>query len=540
MAVLSVADVLGMPVLRAARPRVLAGRSGLGRAVRWVHTSELADIGPLLREGDLLLSTGIAMPDDDAALAAVVGSVADASAAGLVVELGRRWQVLPAALVDACEARGLPLVALAREVRFAAVSQAVGERIVDRQVEELREAQRVHETFTELSLGEAGPSEVLEAVQRLAGSAVLLESEQHHVLDYRTGPEDPGRALGEWSARSREVHLDGRTTWDEEGGWLVTRIGRRERGWGRLAVRVDGPPSERQVVLVERAAAALALHRLHDRQRDGLVRRTHHELLVGLLADPTTPGLVQRCEAAGLPTARRQLVGLALRPAPVDGDPTATGGPGAVPAARLEEVVAAAVHAAHELGVPALLCQLDGDVRVLLSFTAGASCDRGVDALAERVARRHRVVVGAGRPVTRTGEVDRTLREARQVLDSVRSTSHPPGTVHRLDDVGLRGLVAMLSGDERLHAFVQRQLATLREHDDREQRGLEAALVALLTHPGSKARAAASLHVSRPVLYDRLARVERLLGVDLDDPDVRVSLHVALVADEVVRAAGRT
>jgi purine catabolism regulator len=30
--------------------------------------------------------------------------------------------------------------------------------------------------------------------------------------------------------------------------------------------------------------------------------------------------------------------------------------------------------------------------------------------------------------------------------------------------------------------------------------------------------------------------VERLLGVDLDDPDIRVSLHVALVADEVARA----
>ena len=120
-----------------------------------------------------------------------------------------------------------------------------------------------------------------------------------------------------------------------------------------------------------------------------------------------------------------------------------------------------------------------------------------------------------------------------------RTTALAPGTVHRLDDVGLRGLVALLADDERLHAFVQRQLAVLREHDEREQRGLEAALLALLTHPGSKSHAAASLHVSRPVFYDRLARLERLLGVDLDDPDVRVSLHVALVADEVVRATRR-
>lgn len=532
MDVLSVADVLAMPVVRAAGPRTVAGSSGLDRPVRWVHTSELADIGPLLREGDLLLSTGIALPGDDDGLAAVVDSVADAGAAGLVVELGRRWEVLPPALVGACERRGLPLVALTREVRFAAVSQAVGERIVDRQVEELREAQRVHDTFTELSLGEAGPSEVLEAVQRLAGSAVVLEGEQHQVVDVRSGPDDTAELLEQWSRRAREVHLDGRTTWDEEGGWLVTRVGRRERGWGRLAIRVAGRPTARQVALVERGAAALALHRLHDRQRDGLVRRTHHELLVGLLADPTAPGLLQRCEAAGLPTQRRRLVGVALRAGGVD--PTvAASAPG-----RLDEVLSALVHAAHELDVPALVCQLDGDVRALLSLPA-SSGDRPVDALAERVGRRHRVVVAAGRPVTRASEADRTLREARQVLDSVRTTALAPGTVHRLDDVGLRGLVALLADDERLHSFVQRQLAVLREHDEREQRGLEAALLALLTHPGSKSHAAASLHVSRPVFYDRLARLERLLGVDLDDPDVRVSLHVALVADEVVRATRR-
>ena len=53
---------------------------------------------------------------------------------------------------------------------------------------ELREAQRVHETFTELSIAEAGPEAILEAVRRLSGGAVVLESEQHQVLDYLSGP----------------------------------------------------------------------------------------------------------------------------------------------------------------------------------------------------------------------------------------------------------------------------------------------------------------------------------------------------------------
>ena len=59
MPVPTVAEVLAMPAMRGAGPEVVAGQQGLGRQVRWVHSAELADIAPLLRGGDLLLSTGI-------------------------------------------------------------------------------------------------------------------------------------------------------------------------------------------------------------------------------------------------------------------------------------------------------------------------------------------------------------------------------------------------------------------------------------------------------------------------------------------------
>jgi purine catabolism regulator len=531
MGVLSVTDVMAMPQVRRAGARVVAGFAALGNPVRWVHTSELADIGPLLREGDLLLSTGIAMPHGDQALVAVVESLADSGAAGLVIELGRRWDRLPEAFVEACNARRLPLVTIAREVSFASMAQAIGERIVDQQLNELREAQRVHETFTELSIGEAGPGEILEAVQLLAGAAVVLESEQHHVLDYRLGPDEAAAVLADWSRRSGGIVLDGRTTWDKEQGLLVTRVGKKDRGWGRLIVQVASQPTQRQIAMAERAAAALALHRLHDRQRDSAIRRAHHELLVGLLADPSAPGLLQRCEVAGLKVNRRQFVGIALRPL-VEG--------AAVPrAGRLEEVTAAVVHAAHALRVPALVCHLDGDVRAVLSFPPSADTVRALEKLAARVGHRHPVVVGASRPAGRPGEIDRNLREARQVLDSVNSVDSHTGGVHRLDDVGLRGLLALLAGDERVRLFVDRQLSALREHDREWGTELELALVALLDHPTSKTEAAGALHISRPVFYDRIAKVERLLGVDLTDANARASLHVALLADEMARAAQR-
>jgi purine catabolism regulator len=524
----TVAEVLAMPAVRGAGPEVVAGQQGLGRQVRWVHSAELADIAPLLRGGDLLLSTGIALPDTAAELAQFAVSLAESDAVGLVIELGRRWTTLPEALITTCDEVGLPLVALTREVRFAAVAQSVGERIVYEQLSELREAQRVHETFTELTTSEAGPDDILDTVQQMAGSSVVLENEQHHVLDYRAGPGDVSDFLARWPARSRTVPLDGPTSWDSGTGWLLTRVGRRERGWGRLIIESPAPPSQGLVAIAERAAAALAMHRLHDRHRDSLIRRTHHELLLGLLADPTSPDVLRRLDLAGFPTSKRHFVGLTLRPqlnaAPQRHGPSAA-----------DDIIATVVHAADRLKAPALVCEIDRDVRVLLATGATANADRVADELARMVLRRHRVIIAAGRPAARTADIDRSLRESEHVAASVRSDAAAPKAVHRLQDVHIRGLLTLLGDDERVVHFIDRELDALREYDTRWATDYVATLRAFCQHAGSKSAAADSLHISRAVLYDRLSKISRLLSIDLGDADIRTSLHVALIADQLRR-----
>lgn len=46
-------EVLEHPVVRRGQPVLLAGATGLDRTVRWVHSSDIFEIAPLLRQGDL-------------------------------------------------------------------------------------------------------------------------------------------------------------------------------------------------------------------------------------------------------------------------------------------------------------------------------------------------------------------------------------------------------------------------------------------------------------------------------------------------------
>src|SRR5262245_39062556 len=58
----TLAEILEMPTVARGRPEVVAARKALDNQVRWVHVSELEDIAELLHGGELILTTGIALP----------------------------------------------------------------------------------------------------------------------------------------------------------------------------------------------------------------------------------------------------------------------------------------------------------------------------------------------------------------------------------------------------------------------------------------------------------------------------------------------
>jgi purine catabolism regulator len=101
-----------------------------------------------------------------------------------------------------------------------------------------------------------------------------------------------------------------------------------------------------------------------------------------------------------------------------------------------------------------------------------------------------------------------------------------------LADVRLRGLLHLLRDDERVAAFVSRELGRLLTRDDAAGRRQLELLRCHCRHGGNKSAAAAEAHLSRTAYYQQLARIEKTLGVSLDDPESVLSLHVALLALE--------
>jgi hypothetical protein len=139
---------------------------------------------------------------------------------------------------------------------------------------------------------------------------------------------------------------------------------------------------------------------------------------------------------------------------------------------------------------------------------------------------------GLGEPSLSPSEVRRSAAEAHDTA-RLGLIVLGPGRVARGVDLGVYRLLLTLRDSGALRPFVERVLAPLDE-DHRNGTALIDTLEAFFACNGNLSEAARQLHLHRNSLIYRLNRAHELLGHDLDDPELRLSLQLAIKARRVL------
>ncbi|BCL25737.1 PucR family transcriptional regulator [Streptomyces aurantiacus] len=545
---LTVADVLALPVLVAGRPEVVAGAARLDRPVRWVHVTELTDPASFLKGGELVLTTGVPLPEDPAGVRRYVDELAEVGAAALVIELVRRYHRPPGPLVQACRTRGLPLVTLAEDVNFLEVTQVVHTLILGNQAAAVRRTQRVHEAFTALTLRGAGPEDVVRAAAEMSGHTVVLENLVHQALICEPSGSTVDEALTGWERRSRATPVGDHTEMGGPEGWLVAPVEYQGERWGRVAMlpppagmpvsttasapvvpagHVPAAFVPEDVTVLERTAMALTIARLiHATPWE----RTAHRSALRDLAEQRHPSAADaraRLAALGLPPEGHVFLAVLVDTGAVDGE---TG---------LETRLSQEFRTA---GVPALVGTLaPARLGVLLALRPGRPWRPAVERLSRTALEADpHAVVCTGSGGTALAHAARSFREAARVAEATRPGQPLPAgrSYHELSDIGLRRLLYAVHEDTRVQDYTERQLGRLIGHDTRHGSDLLTVLRHYLDAAGNKTTAARLGGLSRETVYQRLRTIERLLDCDLESGERRTELHVALMAVDVMRDGG--
>ncbi|MEU9173678.1 PucR family transcriptional regulator [Streptomyces sp. NPDC048420] len=203
-------------------------------------------------------------------------------------------------------------------------------------------------------------------------------------------------------------------------------------------------------------------------------------------------------------------------------------------------------------GAGVLRAAFPGDVLALLSLP-GARPGDPVKAVQDafRAAAAPGLTVAVGHAVSATDggwlRWSDTLRAARTTLElALTVPPAEPGVPDGPLVTSSRALAlereltrgGVDANRDRLAAVVQHALGPLLAWEAAHPSDLVRTLEVHLRNGCSPTRTAALLHIGRQSLYQRLERIETLLGLEIDDPDLLGELLTATCAHRVVRGTG--
>lgn len=472
-----VADLLADPALniRLAAP---GGPGRLARPIAWCAPSEHMDPTPFLSVNALLLTNGMGLNVKDYRIwDAYVERLMSVPVSGLVFGLGAAHRELPAGLVQACEAHGLPLLELPPEVPFVLVMRHVDQLIAAERYAELRTGWELADECTRLAAGGHSLAQVLERVATAINARVA-------VLDHNGFELMSAGTAG--------------------GGTARTTLSLPSGGSLRFKLAIEGIKSS--VVLqplLGPVAAVIAMQLSYTLgSRSPLHSREAARFMEGLYEARGTP----------TPALERYAVEAGFEP---DGEWGAVliGGAGEVAPVKLR-TIAWRVRVGLQAEYRTVRFMEEAGLTTLLVQRSEA----GVD-LMDAVRKSFQDARELSAVVSECG----SLGELPLVLQLARRRVGEPG-LHQAPVADLAGVVEGLPGPG-LVAMARRLLAPLMTDGGP---ALRETLEVYLRHSGNTREACGELFIHRNTLTYRLRKIEEMLRLDLGDGEVRATCLLAL------------
>jgi purine catabolism regulator len=509
---------------------VLTGKRYLNREISWVHSGEIADIAQYLSGGEALLTAATGVGAKAASHRRYVRELSEANVACVVIELGRGFHKVPETLIGEAERLGVVLISLEKELRFAEVTRSAHEALIESSHVALEQAIEIDDALNSLILEGGSLATILELLASRLHNPVILEDGARRVVEYGRSGESLTQFLQKWHTHSRQGHQRGldRTVEEveEPKRCLWTTITVRGDEWGRLhVIEFDSPLGGAARLALGRAAGSIALYLMGE--RDAALSDAAEDSLVGALAFPggfSGQEFLARAGGLGVDLESDLIVVVVA------------GSKGV----RSHLAISDGVHELRRIlkakRWAAVVGSVGGELTAIMRARDRQDLIDPLNGILDRLdpGGSQAFQIGVSRKCGIT-QLPQAQKEARAANRSGPSTSND--RVYFYDDLALLRLLSPLDAGPTLANFVERELNPLFEYDKRRNSELIGTLSAFLAVNGSKIQAARMLQVERRTVYYRLERIEELLGISLEDPEIRIRLYLALRALEVMNLA---
>jgi purine catabolism regulator len=444
----------------------------------------------------------------------------------------------PNAIAEA-NAYGIPVMALPNGSRIRMVEKAVVSLLVDHKGQIERRGTQIYRQLTQISSRNEGMPELINEMARLTNKAVVIQDKRLQILYSSVQPqfvaywEEVENFLRKVDNLPVDMQDRHRVTEIENPvlmqslptpgmARLVSPIITKDVGRGYLSIiGRDNDLDDIDSLVAEHGAAACALEMAKAKAISDTEKRLRgtflDRLLIGDVSQQEALRQGERFEHNMLET--HVAVVLAWQ-----GDKTPS-------LRRLETIINNVVSVQH---AAALVWQRERENEVLV-FHANEDKDpvtasmRLAKLFSSEIQRQYpgaKVALGVGQAAHDISAWRSSYRDAVQALDlAMRLQTDTPLYI---GDLGVYQLILGLSDREKLLSFCERTLGPLLDYDMRQHADLIKTLEAFFACHGNLSQTADMLIVHRNTLLYRMNRINEIAQIDLDRPEIRLALHLAL------------
>ena len=408
------------------------------------------------------------------------------------------------------------------------------QRRTEVQLAEIRLSHDTHERFTKLSLDGAGIRSILEVIGSLAGGRAALYSPDGYRVRGAGESSDgmPVRIhVPPIAGTAREVRINaGRPPRTLD----VVPVRAGADMLGLLVVELDGEgvDPEGRLRALEHGSTVLALELSKERAAAEVERRLRgdliEEVLAGGLEADEAERIARQAERLGHRLPQKAWV-VVLEP---DDDKTEA----ALAARGRQDRLDAALSGLIRSRLPGALTLVRSSSAVFLVPDEVASDLPAVEKLGNQLLAAAGAVmkpgsasVGIGNLANGVGELARSHVEARQALRLTRRAGGR-GRVASYRSLGAFRLLLEVQSPDALRRFVNELLGPLLEYAQSRDTPLLETLEALSAARWVRRAAARNLGIHINSMTYRAERIQSLTGLQLDDPETRVAISIALRA----------
>lgn len=532
---LTVKDILNRKTFESAK--VIAGSKGLNRQVKWSHILEVKEFDSFINGGELILTTGVGLELDYSTQLKYLKRLIEKNAAGICIEIGTYFKKIPTELIELAEEHDFPIIIFEKTVKFVDITQDLHTHIINQHHQMLSQLDTLSRKFMGLSLTPNGILKILQELHHYFQQGVLFITEDSKSYYYPSEISVLEMSIREHIEKSPMDNTDQRTFTLQSDSFSLIPVRGLGQTWGHLCLQVKQPLSNDFFFLIlDRAGLAIAQILLRNRTIEERRQNMEDEIVRNLMKGqkyeqndihtylPSTSSnmyfriFLIRMDFPKINIGEEDWEEVKLqRSMLVRSLFKRHGFFPAVSSGKKEISVISSFIAAESIKEDTdRFLQIIQTIREMKgqSFMDGSSCTFGISKVYKDI-----------------NQVKDGYMEAKEVFKMHSSTI---GETYFYEDLGIYRLLLILKGSGYLEEYINDYLNVVLYYDQKMASTLFTTLCVYLECNGGKNEAADRLYIVRQTLYNRLEKLETLLGKDFMEPPNRLALEVAIKAHQLV------